>query len=384
MIGNQELHSLFLINKEQTLFGRYIHNKHILPLIKNLNENLEIEEIGQSVLNEPIFSIKIGHGPIRVLIWSQMHGNESTTTKAVFDLINTLLNDSHPTIGSFLNYFSLYIIPILNPDGAKVYTRLNANKVDLNRDAQQLSQPESLLLNRTFKQFKPNFCFNLHGQRTIFSAGNNNKPATVSFLAPAQDASCKITGTRKIAMEIIAIMNSTLQHEIPEQVGVYDDSFNINCVGDTFQSLNVPTILFEAGHYKNDYNREKTRELIYHSLLTALGYISTNNITGDKYKDYFSIPENRKLFFDVILRTAKYKGKIADIAIQFEEVLKGENIFFKPVLNEIGNLKSFFGHKEVKLKGQEINILTNNSDNGIEIVIVDKNYEIKPLIIKEF
>ena len=28
--------------------------------------------------------------------------------------------------------------------------------------------------------------------------------------------------------------------------------FNINCV-DKFQSLGVPTLLFEAGHYGNDY-----------------------------------------------------------------------------------------------------------------------------------
>ena len=66
-------------------------------------------------------------------------------------------------------------------------------------------------------------------------------------------------------MEVIAVMNDALQNIIPNQVGVYDDAFNLNCVGDTFQSENVPTILFEAGHYANDYAREKTRSLfIFH------------------------------------------------------------------------------------------------------------------------
>jgi murein tripeptide amidase MpaA len=32
--------------------------------------------------------------------------------------------------------FTFYCIPMLNPDGAALYTRENANKVDLNRDSQ--------------------------------------------------------------------------------------------------------------------------------------------------------------------------------------------------------------------------------------------------------
>ena len=70
-------------------------------------------------------------------MWSQMHGNESTTTKALFDVFNTLISNN-PIIKHILNACTLYIIPILNPDGAEAYTRVNANAVDLNRDAQEL------------------------------------------------------------------------------------------------------------------------------------------------------------------------------------------------------------------------------------------------------
>lgn len=384
MIGIQELQTLFSLYKEKNINGRYIHNKNILPIINLLKRKVEIDEIGRSVLNEPIFKIIIGNGLNKILIWSQMHGNESTTTKALFDLINILLNGKDFGINAILSQCTLLIIPILNPDGAKAYSRFNANNVDLNRDAQNLSQPESLILKKAFEEFRPNYCFNLHGQRTIFSAGNKKNPATISFLAPAQDNACSLTDTRKIAMELIAVMNKALQQVIPNQVGVYDDSFNINCVGDTFQSMNIPTILFEAGHFKDDYEREKTREYIYQSLLTALDYISTSEINGDNYKDYFLIPENQKLFFDVILRNAYYKGKIVDIAIQFDEVLKKDKILFKPVLKQVGDLKSFFGHKEIKLNKKEIDILNNDPEKEIEIVIVDKYSEIKPLIIKEF
>ena len=277
-----------------------------------------------------------------------MHGNESTTTKAIFDLFNILEKEPCKYI---LDACTLYIIPILNPDGAFAYTRLNANQEDLNRDAQLLSQPESLVLKEAYNQFKADFCFNLHGQRTLFSAGNTNNPATVSFLAPAQDEKCTITPTRKIAMEIIVNMNATLQNFIPNQVGTYDDAFNINCVGDTFQSLNVPTILFEAGHYKNDYKREETRKYIFIALLSALKYLSKTEITGELYNDYLNIPENKKLFFDVLIRNCKLSkdenSEINDIGVLYKEELRKNKVVFLPIIEKISNLRDFYGHIEV-------------------------------------
>lgn len=365
-----KLQQIFSANKEENLSGRYIHNGHILPLINALKSKLELKEIGRSVLNKPIFSIKLGYGSKRILMWSQMHGNESTTTKAVFDLLNSLLNVG--STESILNNCRICIIPILNPDGAKAYTRLNANEMDLNRDAQNLSQPESRILRKEFHEFKPDYCFNLHGQRTIFSAGRSNNPATISFLAPAQDEARSISDSRKQAMEIIAVMNKALQKIIPNQVGVYDDTFNNNCVGDTFQSLNIPTILFEAGHYPNDYQREKSRELIFISLFTALNYIANNSCNGENYSDYLNIPENKKLFFDIILRNAKLDGKITDIAIQYEEKLKNGNIEFIKTIKKTGILNGFFGHQEENLKNKEVKINKKHKSNDFEIDIVIK------------
>ena len=345
--------SLFLKHKETSLFNRYITNKDIEPLLDNLSKCAVVETIGKSVLNDSIYGLKIGNGKKRVLMWSQMHGNESTTTKALFDLLNTLLDDDEK-LKYILDACTLYIIPILNPDGAKAYTRINANQVDLNRDAQDLSQPESKVLKSVFKTFKPHFCYNLHGQRTIFSAGSTNKLATVSFLAPAQDEACTITPNRKVAMELIGVMNEALQDVIPSQIGVYDDAFNLNCVGDTFQSENVPTILFEAGHYPNDYERENTRELIYMSYITSLDYISKTNIKGNYYESYLKIPENDKCFLDIIIRNAKMNGEVVDIGIQYQEKLIDQKVEFIPKVEKIEKLANFFGHREIDAKGFEV------------------------------
>ncbi|WP_274476575.1 M14 family metallopeptidase [Mangrovimonas aestuarii] len=353
--------------KEKSLYRRYITNRHIEPLLLQLGDRFQVNIEEYSVLDVPIYSVKVGTGPIKVLLWSQMHGNESTTTKSLFDVFKVLASQLE-FADTLLSNCTLYIVPILNPDGAKAYTRLNANEVDLNRDSKELSQPESALLRRLFDEFKPDYCFNLHGQRTIFSAGKSNKPATVSFLSPAEDEERTVTATRQKAMDIIGEMNKYLQDYIPNQVGVYDDTFNINCVGDMFQSLGVPTVLFEAGHYYDDYVREKTREYIFISMLSGLHYIATKPQIGNDFERYFDIPQNEKLFYDVIIRNALVEkdGEWInnDIAIQFREILLEERIEFVPKIEKIGGLNEYFGHKEIN--ASNIKVLTHNYKSVFE------------------
>lgn len=373
------LKSLFIKHKERSLFGRYIHSEHIEPLLTNLPKAFKVDVIGQSINHQNIYSITIGSGSEKVLMWSQMHGNESTTTKAIFDLLNTLQDDSKVS-QAILNHFTLVIIPILNPDGAAFYTRLNANLVDLNRDAQQQSQPESKALKACFDTFKPNYCFNLHGQRTIFSAGPYNKVATLSFLSPAQDKERSVTKTRAIAMAVINRMTKSLHKEIPEQVGIYDDSFNINCVGDTFQALNVPTILFEAGHYKDDYDREEVRRLVYQSYIMALNAIMLNDFDDSDVEDYLKTPKNDKLFSDILITNARFDTSVMDVAIQYEEQLIGNTIDFIPKVVKIEKAIFGFGHKTINANGNYV----HSSDNtplkmGMTVNTVVVNNEVLSL-----
>ncbi|NQY29227.1 MAG: peptidase M14 [Flavobacteriaceae bacterium] len=345
--------------KELTLKGRYVKNSHIIPLAKQHASIAEITKIGSSVQKKPIYSYVFGTGKIKILVWSQMHGNESTTTKALFDFFNRL-HHRDEVVFKLLSECTFCVIPILNPDGAEKYTRVNANNIDLNRDAQQLSQPESKVLLNTYKSFKPDYCFNLHGQRTIFSAGYSANSSVLSFLSPAHDQQRSITRTRKVAMEVIVTINNALKDVLPDQISRYDDGFNINCVGDSFQSMNTPTILFEAGHFPGDYKREKTRMFIYDALMTSFLCIANDEVKGDKYQSYFNLPENQKLFFDIIIRNVvSNDGELVDVAIQYEETLKNEELLFVPRIAKVGSLEEYFGHKEID--GGQNPILINNT-----------------------
>jgi murein tripeptide amidase MpaA len=127
------LEQLFEEFKERDLYGRYITLDDITPLLNRLAIQNEVTVAGKSVLDKSIYQYKIGVGKTKILLWSQMHGNESTTTKAVFDFLNVLNSDSD-LAHSLVSNYTFCFLPMLNPDGAALYTRENAAKVDLNRD----------------------------------------------------------------------------------------------------------------------------------------------------------------------------------------------------------------------------------------------------------
>lgn len=357
------LEELFEQYKEQSISGRYLTLDHIKPLLDKLNTSNQVQKIGESVLGEPIYSYQIGDGETRIYVWSQMHGNESTTTKALFDFINFLNGDSE-LAKVMLKNFTFYAIPILNPDGARLYTRANANEIDLNRDSQELTQPESQLLREVFERFKPHFCFNLHDQRTIFGAGTTGKPATVSFLAPSYNEEREVNENRLKAINVIAGINKELQKYIPEQVGRFDDSFNINCIGDTFQFLGVPTILFEAGHFPGDYKREITRKYIFFSLILSFQIISENDLVDNRFGEYLNISQNNVVFYDFMYKNVKinYDGIeiITNFVAQYKEELIENKIHFKAYIVEVGELENYFGHFEYDAKGAEYSDETGN------------------------
>lgn len=357
-----EFQSVYASVYEKSIEGRYLPISKILPLLEKAGRQNEVRVIGRSVEDRPIHSCTIGNGPTRILLWSQMHGNESTTTKAVFDLFNFFDGNSEEAM-LLKESCTFCFVPMLNPDGAERYTRVNANDVDLNRDMQQLTQPESRLLRSLHAEFRPHYCFNLHDQRTIFGVGTTGRPATVSFLAPSFDAARSMNDCRLRAIAVIDIMNETLQQIIPGQVGRFDDAFNLDCAGDTFQFLGTPTILVEAGHYPGDYQREKTRKCIFFALLAAFLKIHEIDIVEGATEKYLHIPQNMPSFFDFVYRNVRINYDNSELfttfAAQFTETLIEDKIAFQAFIVKIDNLENAFGHVEYDANGARF-----DSDEG--------------------
>ena len=338
------LEDIYPIIKEKKITGRYIALQDIEPLFSELDIDIKSEIIGTSEEKNNIYQLNLGAGERKILIWSQMHGNESTGTKALFDFLNFIkIYKTNKIVNAILNNCSITIVPMLNPDGAKRYTRVNANGIDLNRDAVALQAKESKLLRKILRTVNPDFCFNLHDQRTIFGVEGTKNPASISFLAPSEEETRKLTTGRKETMNVIVAMNKFLQQLIPEHIGRYTDEFYPSATGDNFQKLGHNTILIEAGHYPNDYEREMVRKFNFFSLLQGIYHISVAK-EFHNFKEYLAIPNNIKNFYDVIHRT---KNNEKDIAYQYEEKL--ENGKFALVLNKVieGDLSLFLSHRDM-------------------------------------
>lgn len=318
--------------------------------------NFDKVEIGKSFLGNSIYKFSFGNGPKRVLIWSQMHGNESSGTRAMFDVLN-FLETNHSVAKTILDNITFDFIPMLNPDGANVNIRRNAVGIDINRDflAQQSTEIHVLLSQIESNNY--HILFNLHDQRTIFNVGQTKEPATLSFLAPSYNLEEDVNEVRQQTMGIIQAMNIELQKVIPGKIGRYTSEFYPMSTGDNFTKMGYPCVLFEAGHYPNDYQRNETRKYNALAILAGLNAIATQ--TEFDFNQYNLIPQNGQKFLDIVLRNVKVvngdKTSILDLGIYYDDV-------YDPLLNEVvekgsiielGDLRKFFGHIDIDVKEAE-------------------------------
>jgi hypothetical protein len=352
-IDLQQLEQWYALSFDKSLSGRQILFQDILPIISKLPKFFKKQISGYSENNTPIYKITIGRGSKRILIWTQMHGNESTGTKAVFDLFcyfKSYYGKNNLILETILKNCSLVFIPLLNPDGAELFTRENSKGIDLNRDAVLQEAVESRLLRRELESFNPKFCFNLHDQRSIFNVSGTNNPATISFLAPSEEITRKLTEGRKETMSVIVAMNSFIQQIIPNQVGRYTDEFYPSATGDNFQKLGHNTILIEAGHFKDDLNRDIVRKFNFYALLQGLYFIAATNDYSN-YKSYFDIPNNDTNFLDIIYSKIKlpsnYELEVADIGIQIKFKVENNKLISYKCIEKIGDLSNFATYNRI-------------------------------------
>ena len=338
----QDLSAWHDLNHESELQGRYITLDHIRPLLESMPEGARVTKEGASFQGRDIFRVRMGTGRKKVLIWTQMHGNESTGTKAFFDLCHFLLKPGpwERNRDLILQELEIVCIPMLNPDGAQLYTRTSAQEIDLNRDVLDQLAPESRLLRAVLGHVDPVYCFNLHDQRTIFSVGSANNTATVSFLAPSEDLERTVTEGRKKTMQVIISMNQLLQQLIPDRVGRYTDEFYPTATGDNFQRMGHNTVLIESGHASGDYSRRESRKYTFMALLQGLYHIASGDYSMD-YRDYFAIPDNAKQYLDVIVKGVKVAGKTCDLGVLYREELHDGKVEFRPGLDKIDDLCTY-------------------------------------------
>jgi hypothetical protein len=356
---------------ETRRFDVNYYHRVLDSLLQNGKELSSVQKIGSSFKGKDIKLIKFGEGEIKILMWSQMHGDESTASLALLDLINVLIKKKEFS-EELKSKVALYLIPLLNPDGAKEFERRNYQEIDINRDALRLQTPEGKILRQIRDEINPDFAFNLHDQYTNNSVGRTGRPAAIALLAPAFDYDRNINEVRERAIKVCVEIKDIIEKFYPGVVARYDDEFERRAFGDNFQKWGSSTILIESGGYFNDFEKQEIRKMNLIAFAGSIYSIANKLYQSKSVDDYFEIPENQRLFFDLLVKNVKVKKDtikyIVDIGINYTE--KYDSLRRKYIrhytITDIGDLSTFYGfdtldakHLKFEFGKVYIKVLTN-------------------------
>jgi hypothetical protein len=316
---------------------------------------LKVEEIGRSIHGREIRTVTFGRGDTKVLLWSQMHGDESTATMALADIFAFLAGpEPHPLRNRLQTELTVVFVPMLNPDGAELFRRHNAAGIDVNRDARPLATPEARALKAIRDRLDPDFGFNLHDQGARTRAGADGPPAAIALLDPAFDEERGYNAVRTRARLVAAGIARALGGEIPGRIARYDDTFNPRAFGDLMQQWGTSTVLIETGGLPNDPEKQRLRALNVAAILGALDAIATRAYTRADPDWYEKLPRNAGGASDILIvggslvlpgrRPAVIR---ADLALTYDDAVARTG----PRIREVGDLEGTIALDTVDARG---------------------------------
>ena len=105
------------------LYNSYLLKQNLI-LLNHVYPFLNIQVVGNSVLGKPIYVVKLGNGPNKVFYSGSIHANEWITSVLLMKFIENYC-DAYLSDGSLYGYSvrnlfnstSIYIMPMVNPDG---------------------------------------------------------------------------------------------------------------------------------------------------------------------------------------------------------------------------------------------------------------------------
>lgn len=335
--------------------------KVYLEQLRSLGSN--VAEVGRSVSGKEIYQIEFGNGPLKVFLWSQMHGDEPTATSSLIDLFAVFqMNREAPWVTKIAESMTIRAVPMLNPDGADQFIRRNLQGLDINRDAIALKSPEARLLKKLRDDWSPHIGFNLHNQNSRTTAGESFRQAAMSFLVVYGDAAKTTSDGHERNKRLVSGMVRAVEEFIPGQVGKYDDEFTATAFGDNFSAWGTPAILIETGglHGRSEMFLVK---LNFVAIATALKSLADGSQRSFDPQIYDRLPQNTSgRLMDVIFRNCSIiLGELKDQPFMIVEIVSGDiginaerrraSFPVPMVVRRIGELSGVRGLEEYDARG---------------------------------
>ena len=331
-----------------TILPSNVRHKDLQKYLEGLKKlGLKVDEVGRSYANREIYQVEFGKGPLKVFLWSQMHGDEPTATSALIDMFTVLQkNRDKDWVKKIESVLTIRAVPMLNPDGAEFYQRRNLQGIDINRDALNLQTPEANLLKKLRDEWSPNIGFNLHNQNSLTTAGRTNKQAAISFLVVYGDAAKTTSEGHERNKRLVSAMVSAIAPYMTGHIGRYGDEWTPTAFGDNFSAWGTPVILIETGalHGKDEMFLVKMN---FTSMMTALKSAADGSEKDFSPVNYESLPENSSgsLYYfifrnaTIIDRTKPETAVTGDVAVNID---RRRAEFVAPAyVRQIGNLSAY-------------------------------------------
>jgi len=174
-------------------------------------DRADAKVIGASIEGRPLWALRIGHGPTKILLDGTQHAREWISAMVTTCVADRLVRDydRDPAIKAFVDRSELWVVPVVNPDGYQFswstsrYWRKNRRErtgVDLNRNfgvawggagssrnersevyrgAYAFSEPESAALRDLAKRERFGFHIDFHayGQLVLYPWSHTSTPA---------------------------------------------------------------------------------------------------------------------------------------------------------------------------------------------------------------
>ncbi len=262
-------------------------------MVETYGDAIRLEEVGESFLGRPIKMLTVGRGPRKVLLWSQMHGNEPSATPALLDMTHYLLSHADEAgPRAILDELTLLMIPMLNPDGTELYRRRNAQAIDINRDALNLTTPEGRILKAVRDRHQPMLGFNLHDQNRRKAVADTGVLSTNSVLAVAGDPEGTETPGRLRAKRACSAIVKALAPFMPEGMSRYDEDWSPRAFGDNITAWGTPVVLIESGGLPEGHDLNELTRLNFVAVLTVLEDLAVDDLAGHDPEIYESLPRS--------------------------------------------------------------------------------------------
>jgi hypothetical protein len=333
-----------------------------------------INELGTSEEGRPIREIIYGKGPIKIALWSQMHGDEATATMAIADILLFLSQESK----EFAEFrkklhqnLTIHILPKLNPDGAERWQRETALGIDMNRDAQTLFTKEAQILSKWTDNIQPLFAFNLHDQNRLYSAGNKAQQTHIAFLATPGDDKRTWTTSRTRAAKLANRLIRQIKPYLENKIARWSDEYERRAFGDTFQSRGYGLLLIESGGAGWDLEKQLLRKHNACIILDAFYAISEDKWQEENTVIYEELPMNEKSIVDIKIKQTALTNdptRRADLLFRLKETpISKQEIKYSWLLEDIGDMSHI--HGLIEIDGKEFELAPSQK------ITLDKVYE---------